>query len=251
MSDDLAVVEAELEALMAALELAGVLAGQARQQAVRVAKRLTREAPTSRAQWDHRAQLNSDGKNLGWLDTKDARRVNLTDASGAKDQLHAPAHTHEQEQTQQAPEVSEIVEVEGQFFAVTHAAGTGRPEQVEAISAERARALLEQHRPEIGVNAGEQGMSFVDSRQTSAPQEAATQPGASRGNPRPEGTVPEPDRGAQQPSASRAPEQAPTAAPGGARRSAAAAFGAAENHGPDAAEVVASRHVPTPATATR
>lgn len=247
MSDDLAVVEAELEALMAALELAGVLAGQARDQAVRVARRLTREAPTSRADWDHRAQLNSDGKNLGWLDTKDARRVNLTDASGAKDQLHAPAHTQEQiqqtQQTQQAPEVSEIVEVEGQFFAVTHAAGTGRPEQVEAISAERARALLEQHRPEIGVNAGEQGMSFVEPRQTSAPQEAATQPASSRGNPRPEG--------AQQPSASRAPEEAPTAAPGGARRSAAVAFGAAENHGPDAAEVVASRHVPTPATATR
>ncbi|WP_270242091.1 hypothetical protein [Kocuria marina] len=229
MSDDLAVVEAELEALMAALELAGVLAGQARDQAVRVAKRLTREAPTSRADWDHRAQLNSDGKNLGWLDTKDARRVNLTDASGAKDQLHAPAHTQEQiQQTQQAPEVSEIVEVEGQFFAVTHAAGTGRPEQVEAISAERARALLEQHRPEIGVDAGEQGMSFVESRQTSAPQEAATQPASSR-----------------------SPEEAPTAAPGGARQSAAAAFGAAENHGPDAAEVVASRHVPTPATATR
>lgn len=226
MSDDLAVVEAELETLMAALELAGVLAGQARHQAVRVAKRLTREAPTSRAQWDHRAQLNSDGKNLGWLDTKDARRVNLTDASGAKDQLHAPAHTQQQEQTQQAPEVSEIVEVEGQFFAVTHAAGTGRPEQVEAISAERARALLEQHRPEIGVNAGEQGMSFVDSRRTSASQEAA----------------------AQQPSGSRAPEEAPTV---GARRPAAAAFGAAENHGPDAAEVVASRHVPIPATATR
>lgn len=248
MSDDLAVVEAELEALMAALELAGVLAGQARQQAVRVARRLTREAPTSRAEWDHRAQLNSDGKNLGWLDTKDARRVNLTDASGAKDQLHAPAHTQEQEQTQQAPEVSEIVEVEGQFFAVTHAAGTGRPEQVEAISAERARALLEQHRPEIGVNAGEQGMSFVDSRQTSASQEAATQPGASRGNPRPEGTVHEPEPGAQQTNTSRVPEEAPTV---GARRSAAAAFGAAENHGPDAAEVVASRHVPIPATATR
>lgn len=248
MSDDLAVVEAELETLMAALELAGVLAGQARHQAMRVAKRLTREAPTSRAAWDHRAQLNSDGKNLGWLDTKDARRVNLTDASGAKDQLHATAHTQEQEQTQQAPEVSEIVEVEGQFFAVTHAAGTGRPEQVEAISAERARALLEQHRPEIGVNAGEQGMSFVDSRQTSASQEAATQPGASRGNPRPEGTVHEPERGAQQTNTSRAPEEASTV---GARRSAAAAFGAAENHGPDAAEVVASRHVPIPATATR
>lgn len=229
MSDDLAVVEAELEALMAALELAGVLAGQARDQAVRVAKRLTREAPTSRADWDHRAQLNSDGKNLGWLDTKDARRVNLTDASGAKDQLHAPAHTQEQiQQTQQAPEVSEIVEVEGQFFAVTHAAGTGRPEQVEAISAERARALLEQHRPEIGVDAGEQGMSFVESRKTSAPQEAATRPASSR-----------------------SPEETPTAAPGGARRSAAAAFGAAENHGPDPAEVVASRHVPTPATASR
>ncbi|WP_270263012.1 hypothetical protein [Kocuria marina] len=229
MSDDLAVVEAELEALMAALELAGVLAGQARDQAVRVAKRLTREAPTSRADWDHRAQLNSDGKNLGWLDTKDARRVNLTDASGAKDQLHAPAHTQEQiQQTQQAPEVSEIVEVEGQFFAVTHAAGTGRPEQVEAISAERARALLEQHRPEIGVDAGEEGMSLVESRQTSAPQEAATRPASSR-----------------------SPEEAPTAAPGGARRSAAAAFGAAENYGPDPAEVVASRHVPTPATASR
>ena len=107
---------------------------------------------------------------------------------------------------------------------------------------------MEQHRPEIGVNAGEQGMSFVDSRQTSASQEAPAQPAASRGNPRPEGAVPERELGAQQPSGSRAPEEAPTV---GARRSAAAAFGAAENHGPDAAEVVASRHVPTPATATR
>lgn len=255
MSEDLAALESDLEALMAALELAGVMAEQARTQARRLAKLVSREVPKSRAEWSHRAQLNSDGENLGWLDTKDARRVNLADATGAKDRLEGKSRGAKQEEGTQGQQVSEIVEVEGQFFAVTHAAGIGQPEQVEAISAERARTLLERHRPEIKVNADEKGMSFVDSREKSAvqdaPEQASKDSASRRLKPRPEVAMPEPDPRARKWSTTGPAVGQEAAAPTEGRRSAAAAFGATEGHAPKAAEVIAAGQAAAAASVTK
>lgn len=55
MSEDIGNFEAELEALIATLELAGVVADETGRRAVVLAQRMRQDAPRSRAEWDQRA----------------------------------------------------------------------------------------------------------------------------------------------------------------------------------------------------
>lgn len=152
MSEDIQGIEADLEALMAALELAGVMADRARREALRLAERFSTDAPQSRRQWEDRAQLrDGQGEPVGWLDTKDARRIDLTDPSGAGDRGIAA----EPQRTGVAGE--RLLEIEGQFFEVTAGKGRGALEQVRAITGEQAQEAIESRRPDLSTRfVGEQ-----------------------------------------------------------------------------------------------
>lgn len=147
MSEDIGNVEAELEALMAALALAGTVAERVRRDALRLARHLRQDPPRSRQEWADRAQLQDrDGRDLGWLDTSQARRVDLADPTGANDR-NVPEKQPTTAREQQGP--GELVELEGQFFEVHAAARQGAPEQVRPISLEDAQARLAEHRPDL------------------------------------------------------------------------------------------------------
>lgn len=148
MSEDIGNVEADLEVLMAALELAGILADRARRDALRLARHVRQDPPRSREEWANRAQLTDrDGRDLGWLDTSKARRIDLVDATGAGDRNVAKHQPAAAVREQQGPR--QLVEVEGQFFEVSPGAGKGAPEQVRPISLEDAQARLSEHRPDL------------------------------------------------------------------------------------------------------
>lgn len=147
MSEDIGNVEADLEALMAALELAGVMADQARRRAVSLAQRMRKDAPRSRAEWNQRAQLvDGQGPDLGWMDTKDTRRIDLNDQTGAKDRN---VSTKASPAGQGVEEDSALMEADGQFFAVQHGQRPGDPERVRPIRLEGAQARLEERRPDL------------------------------------------------------------------------------------------------------
>lgn len=150
MSEDIANVEADIEALFAALELAGVVADRARRDAMRLALNVKKAPPRSRQEWEQRAQLrDAHGKDLGWLDTSQARRIDLDDPSGAGDR-HVPAAKAAPAKTvQQEAPGSELVEVGGQYFDVTAGKTAGAPEQVSPISVEEAQARIQQRRPDL------------------------------------------------------------------------------------------------------
>lgn len=150
MSEDIANIEADIEALFAALELAGVAADRARRDALRLARWVSQDPPRTRAEWEQRAELrDGQGKELGYLDTSKARRIDLSDTSGAGDRdvpaqkPPAPASTN----AEQGPRP--LVEIEGQFFEVTGSKGPGVPEQVRPISAQEAQARIQEHRPDL------------------------------------------------------------------------------------------------------
>lgn len=146
MSEDIGNLEADLEALMAALELAGTLAERSRHDALRLMRHLHKDPPRSREEWANRAQLlDANGQDLGWLDTSQARRVDLADTTGARDRGvdQKPASAGER----RGP--GELVELEGQFFEVHTAAGKGVPEHVRPISQEEAQARIKEHRPDL------------------------------------------------------------------------------------------------------
>lgn len=145
MSEDIGNVEADLEALMAALELAGVMADQARRQAVALAQRMRKDAPRSRAEWDQRAQLvDGQGHDLGGMDTKDTRRIDLNDQTGSKDRNVST-------KTSPAEGDTALMEAEGQFFAIQPGQRPEDPERVRPISLEGAQARLAEHRPDLEV----------------------------------------------------------------------------------------------------
>lgn len=197
MSEDIQNVEADLEALMAALEMIGAVAGRARRDALRLAQHLRADPPRSRQEWADRAQLvDGNGRDLGWLDTSQARRIELSDATGANDR-NVPTRQQEADRGQEGP--GELVELEGQFFEVQAGARRGAPEQVRPISLDDAQARLAEHRPdlqtrmvgdedprlEIAGRAAEPGRAGHDRRGLSTAAEQFTAPpaaaGASRG----------------------------------------------------------------------
>lgn len=154
MSEDIGNVEAELEALMAALEMAGVMADQARRRAVSLAKRMRKDAPRSRAEWDQRAQLvDGQGRDLGWMDTKDTRRIDLNDQTGAKDRGVGATWSARH----RAGGDSALMEADGQFFAVQPGQRPGDPERVRPISLDEAERELEGRRPDLDVRRIEEG----------------------------------------------------------------------------------------------
>ncbi|ROZ61636.1 hypothetical protein EDL96_12835 [Kocuria soli] len=230
MSEDIGNVEADLEALMAALELAGTVADRARRDALRLAQHLRKDPPRSRKEWADRAQLkDAEGRDLGWLDTSMARRVDLGEASGAKDRNIPQQSTstgHE------GPGPGELVELEGQFFKVQAGAGKATPEQVQPISVEDAQARLAEHRPDLQTRlVGEADPRLEISRRTPAgPERVGT---SAESEPGPELPTAASVRSAQQdPGAETTQEQRPDAPAGG--RSAAEAFGAVDQPGPRA-----------------
>lgn len=160
MSEEAVNIEADMEAITSALELAGVLGDQAVRNARRLARVVSKHPPRSRKEWEHRAQLtDAAGKDLGWLDTNKARRVDLKDRSGRSDQLLDNLTRRQEPAGREDP--GAVMEVEGQFFLVTQRAGKGAPETVEPISTERAQELLAEHRPDIGVDATSDTAGFV------------------------------------------------------------------------------------------
>lgn len=146
MSEDIGNVEADLEALMAALELAGVLAEQSRRQAMRLAQHVRKAPPRSREDWADRARLmDVNGQRLGWLDTSKAQRINLDDPSGAGDRNLTEARR----QTAESPRAGSVLELEGQHFEVQAGARKGDPERVRPISVQEAQARIAEHRPDM------------------------------------------------------------------------------------------------------
>lgn len=161
MSEEAINVEADMEAITSALELAGVLGDQAIRNARRLARVVSKHPPRSRKEWEHRAQLtDAAGKDLGWLDTNKARRVDLKDRSGRSDQL-LDNLTRRRQEPAGREDPGAVMEVEGQFFLVTQRAGKGAPETVEPISIDRAQELLAEHRPDIGVDSTTETAGFV------------------------------------------------------------------------------------------
>lgn len=219
MSEDFGNIEAELEALIAALELAGTVAERARRDALRLAQHVRKDPPRSRAEWADRAQLtDAQGRDLGWLDTSKARRVDLGDATGAGDRHITEPRA--EEPVREGP--GELVEVDGQYFEVHSEAGRGVPEQVRPITVEEAQERITQHRPDLGTRmVGEQDPRLEITRTTPATQQERAQPVASR-SPEPAGEV------SQEATAfwSQTPAE-PSTPPTGGGRSAAEAFGAA------------------------
>ena len=146
MSEDIGNFEAELEALIATLELAGVVADETGRRAVVLAQRMRQDAPRSRAEWDQRAQLvDAQGRELGWMDTKDTRRIDLSDQTGDKDRgvgaMSSARH--------RAGGDSALMEADGQFFAVQPGQRPGDPERVRPISLDEAERELEGRRPDL------------------------------------------------------------------------------------------------------
>ncbi|KAA9394171.1 hypothetical protein FCK90_08630 [Kocuria coralli] len=163
MSEDIANIDADIEALFAALELAGVVADRARRDAARLAKYVSNHAPRTRQEWEKRAQLrDADGNELGWLDTSQAKRISLEDASGGSDRGLNPTPAPAQEaapapDAQREKPAGELVEIQGQFFEVTQGKEQGTPEQVRPISVEEAQARIQAHRPDLNARlVGEQ-----------------------------------------------------------------------------------------------
>lgn len=185
MSEDFGNIEAELEALIAALELAGTVADRARRDALRLVQHVRKDPPRSRKEWANRARLtDADGRDLGWLDTTKARRVDLGDATGANDRNVPEQRAEETGRERQGP--GELVEVEGQFFEVHGGAGKGKPEQVRPITVEEAQARIAEHRPDLSTRMiGEGDPRLEVSQATQAaqlerPQVSATRPSDSK-----------------------------------------------------------------------
>lgn len=211
MSEDIGNVEADLEALMAALELAGVMADQARRRAVSLAQRMRKDAPRSRTEWDQRAQLvDGQGRDLGWMDTKDTRRIDLNDQTGAKDRNVST-------KAREPARDSALMEADGQFFAVQPGQRPGDPERVRPISLEDAQARLEERRPDLEASRVEGADPRLEVTRPTSP--AATTPGETSSAERERAGTPDlwdaprSDGGAEQ---------------GRPERSAAEAFGASE-----------------------
>lgn len=226
MSEDIANIEADIETLFAALELAGVAADRARRDAVRLARWVSQNPPRTRAEWEQRAQLrDGQGKELGYLDTSKARRIDLGDTSGAGDR-DVPA----QKPADPAPTSAEqgprpLVEIEGQFFEVTGSKGPGAPEQVRPISSQEAQARIQEHRPDLSTRMVGETDARLEVTRGQRPSTASTQ-----------GVAPAPAAGS--PAASRAQDPEAAVRPGvmatpetvsdAQGQSAAEAFGASD-----------------------
>lgn len=263
MSEDIANIEADIEALFAALELAGVAADRARRDAVRLARWVSQNPPRTRAEWEQRAQLrDGQGKELGFLDTSKARRIDLGDASGAGDR-DVPA----QKPATPAPTSAEqgprpLVEIEGQFFEITGTKGPGAPEQVRPISTQEAQARIQEHRPDLSTRMVGETDARLEVTRGQRLSTASTQ-----------GVAPAPAAGTPAASPARDPEAAvrpgvvttPEAVSDAQGQSAAEAFGASDtgkpgrnrredmpNSGaPNTAELVATGTRPATAAAHR
>lgn len=222
MSEDFGNIEADLEALIAALELAGTVADRARRDALRLAKHVRKDPPRSRKEWANRARLtDADGRDLGWLDMAKARRVDLGDATEANDRNVPEQRADDTGRDRQGP--GELVEVAGQFFEVHAEAGKGAPEQVRPITVEQAQARIAEHRPDLSTRmSGEHDprLEITRTRHAQASNEAA------RSGPAGTGAEARQHSGASWASVAW-DEPAPTGGGAvGARRSAAEAFGA-------------------------